>query len=199
MPTDDPEVRIARLEALVEGIQRLSDERIISDRGILNEKFANLGGQIASMAAIHDRLAPLSQVDKMEVRLAALEALTADINTKLVPRPEIKQTIDSLSEKMDSRFTQVGTRIETMSVGVQRLDANLMRLTTILQEDDAQSRVAVEKSNTQRTRAFGYIASFCAIAGLAVSFYLGTHSGKPTVIVQPPAVTTTTTTVPSGR
>lgn len=175
--------RLIRVEAMLESLQKLIDERSQADRTMYNEKLTNLGAQMITLASAHDRLAAQTQVDKMEVRLEAAEKLIADMNSKVAMR-----------EAVDARFDQVGTRMESMSGGIQRLDSNLLKLTTVLQEDDTQSKIASERMNTRRSQIFGGIAALAAVAGIVVSLLLGFHDSNnhPTIVIEPPTTTTTT-------
>jgi hypothetical protein len=182
MPADDFDIRLVRVEATLEGFQKVMEERSKADRSMYNEKLANLSAQMITLASAHDRLAPLVQVEKIESRLIAAEKLANDLNLVIVPRTEVQ-----------TRFEQVSERMETMSGSVRQLDANLLKLTTILQEDDTNAKIASERTNTRRSQIFGGVATFCALAGIGVSLFLGIHdhSSKPTVILIPPITTTT--------
>jgi chromosome segregation ATPase len=191
MPAEDFEVRLARTEAFLDGIRRVMDERSQADRTVFNEKLTNLGAQMVTLASAQDRLAPLNQVDRLEVRITAVEGAVAQI----VPRPELQKTFEGLETKIEGRFSQANQRLESVGKDVQRLNSSLLKLTTVLQEDETQAKVSMERANTNRSKVFGYVASLTAVAGLCVSLILGLRS-HDAVPPAPITVATTTTTVP---
>jgi vacuolar-type H+-ATPase subunit I/STV1 len=181
--------RLIRLEAVVRGLQVHFEDARATDKTLWDERYRNLAAQMLTVATAHERMAQISSVEKNEAHIQALEKTVQSLVISDVPRSEI-----------EAKFEGMATRMSSMSNDMARLDQALLKLTTILQEDDTQNKVSLERATATRSKYFGYVASFCAVAGLCVSLILGLRSHDGT---SPPTTTTTvsttTTTLIPGR